>query len=323
MAAGFQYFDHESSGAPSLGDGSTAGSLVTLLDWILVSKGGWSKPFSSTSQAVYRADSGNRKFLKIDDRVGATAVARGYNNMTSLTAGTGPFPTISGGAALSEYGILKQYANDTGTRRYWGVRTDKYILLIIEVSSVAGASAMYRDIFVFGEVPSLWPADINHNSVCMANNFTSALPYSIISYYSACTAGSVLSAGAVNPAFAATPDGSITGAPLYQNFANTPNNGTLDNSANLIGGDIISDIMLMGVAGAISTMACPVPRSKLPNLKYIHNIAAAGYSTIDMSEVTLDTKTFKVIAMSSTGVASTDRSCVRLLLEKTDTGGAL
>lgn len=323
MAAGFQYFDHESSGAPSLGDGSTAGSLVTLLDWILVSKGGWSKPFSSTSQAIYRADSGNRKFLKIDDRVGATAVARGYNNMTSLTAGTGPFPTISGGAALADYGIMKQYAGDTGTRRYWGVRTDKYLLLIIEVSSVALAGAMHRDIFVFGEVPSLWPADINHNSVCMANFFPGGLPYSLMNYYNGCTASYAVSASSANPAFAATPDGSITGAPLYQNFVNTPNSGALDNSANLIGGDIILDIMLMGVAGAISTMACLAPRSKLPNLKYIHNTAAADYSTIDMSEVTLDTKTFKVIAISSTGVPSTDRSCVRLLLEKTDTGGAL
>lgn len=94
--------------APSLSN--TAGSLIALLDACLVngygskSALGWTKEFSGTNLATYRAAVGNRLYLGIDDTGTTSARARAFSVATAagvaVGSGTNPFPTdaqLSGG----------------------------------------------------------------------------------------------------------------------------------------------------------------------------------------------------------------------------------
>lgn len=99
------YFHSGEADAPVL-DGQ-AGSLVALLDAVLVngySSGaterqplGWEIAFSDTDRRAYRMSGGSQRILYVDDTAqGAAndeaALVRGYDDMTGIDAGTGPFP---------------------------------------------------------------------------------------------------------------------------------------------------------------------------------------------------------------------------------------
>lgn len=64
--------------------------------------GQWEKPFTGTNKAVYRSTdvTGSRFCLWVDDSGTTTARVRGFESMTDVNTGTGPFPAdaqISGG----------------------------------------------------------------------------------------------------------------------------------------------------------------------------------------------------------------------------------
>lgn len=103
-------------GAPSLGN--AAGSLIAILDYCLVGALGWTKPFSGTNKAVYQMPPGsNGHFLRVDDTDGTNnshARIVGYETMSSIDIGTGPFPTaaqLSGGSYA--------YKGPAGSGRAW------------------------------------------------------------------------------------------------------------------------------------------------------------------------------------------------------------
>lgn len=63
---------------------------------------GWEKAYSGSNQAVYRGQNvaGNRRYLRVVDSNVDYARVTGYNAMTTVSAGTGPFPSsaqFSGG----------------------------------------------------------------------------------------------------------------------------------------------------------------------------------------------------------------------------------
>ena len=85
-----------------------AGALVALLDACLVdgygakSNAGWTKPFTATNKRAYRnsTTTGTGFYLDVDDSgPGAgtykEARLRGYEVMTAVATGTGPFPTVA------------------------------------------------------------------------------------------------------------------------------------------------------------------------------------------------------------------------------------
>lgn len=75
---------------------ATAGSYITLLDFLLVTTMGWTKEFSGTNLACYRPPVGTNRFrLYVDDTSTSTARLVAYEEMTSISAGTGPFPTTA------------------------------------------------------------------------------------------------------------------------------------------------------------------------------------------------------------------------------------
>ena len=57
---------------------------------------GWTKPFTDTNKAVFKQGvTSNGFYLDIDDSVAGHAAARGYETMSAVGTGTGPFPTTA------------------------------------------------------------------------------------------------------------------------------------------------------------------------------------------------------------------------------------
>jgi hypothetical protein len=123
------------AGAPTL-SGNTA-SLMPLLDAILVNgygskpAAGWTKPFSSTNKAVYRnaANAIARSYFRVvDTAANYTAKVRGYDTMTDVDTGTGPFPLTSD---ITGDGLdIPKSSAVNGTVRDWIAAADERTLVL-------------------------------------------------------------------------------------------------------------------------------------------------------------------------------------------------
>ena len=85
--------------ATTAANGSDAGAAITAK----IAPAGWEKVFSKTNVAVFRSLSPEsaRMYLRVDDTAVQTCRVRGFEQMSDVDTGTGPFPTdvmISGGA---------------------------------------------------------------------------------------------------------------------------------------------------------------------------------------------------------------------------------
>lgn len=106
--------------APTLN--GTAGSVIALLDAVLVNgygsltAAGWTKSYSGTNLAAYRPPSGNQLYLRVDDTGAQEARLVGYETMSDVNTGTGPFPT----AAQQSGGLyLRKSSTADATARPW------------------------------------------------------------------------------------------------------------------------------------------------------------------------------------------------------------
>ena len=80
-APGFEFFKSTDAGAPVLT--GQVGKMIAVLDWVLVTKGGWAKAFTGTNLAAYRSNTGNRFYLRVDDTQTIFTRLRGYRAMTA------------------------------------------------------------------------------------------------------------------------------------------------------------------------------------------------------------------------------------------------
>lgn len=151
---------------------NAAGGLLTLLDAILVNgygtgpgakaAQGWTIDYTGTNLRSYRAATGNRMTLGVDDTGANNSRLRGFESMTAagvaIASGTGPFPTdtqMNGGNYF-----FKGFA----TGKTWlAVGNGKLIHLFIRDSSNSWMG------FSFGEFRSLVPGD-NYNTILLAEN---------------------------------------------------------------------------------------------------------------------------------------------------------
>lgn len=147
--AQFTIYRSSDGGAPAL-DG-TVGSLVNLLTTVLTGPSfngtgfaygatpcaGWSRAFTGTDKAVYRPGAGTRLYLRVQDDAPITAKeARitGYESMSDVDTGTGPFPTAVQGLSGSIAALaLRKSATANSTARSWIIFADNrtaYIFIL-------------------------------------------------------------------------------------------------------------------------------------------------------------------------------------------------
>lgn len=149
-------------GAPSLTQ--AAGSLITLLDFLLVSTMGWTKSFTGTNKAAYRSPSGTNQFyLRVDDSTANTARVVMYESMTDVDTGTNPFPT----AAQQSGGGYIDKSSATATRPWLFYSNGKYCHLFIQQDGTSWWHTRW------GDFVSYKTGDGYHTEICCqtaANN---------------------------------------------------------------------------------------------------------------------------------------------------------
>lgn len=157
--------------APTLAN--SAGQLTTLLDAVLVNgygakaAAGWAIEYTGTNKRVYRAPSGTRLRLRVDDS-GGSGFARvvGYESMSDVDTGTAPFPT----AAQVSGGLYWYYAN--GSARGWVIAaTDRQVILHFQYDSTSTWTSGLG--WYFGDLVSFKSGDAYH-CVILGNNTASA-----------------------------------------------------------------------------------------------------------------------------------------------------
>jgi len=129
--AQFTIYKSTDGSAPVLS--GTVGSLVALLDACLVTGygaqvgAGWTKPFTGANKAAFKQGSGsNGMYLRVQDDGpggGGAKEARivGYEAMTTVDAGTNPFPTV---AQFTNGMFARKSTSANATARPWVVVAD-------------------------------------------------------------------------------------------------------------------------------------------------------------------------------------------------------
>lgn len=163
------------SSAPAMS--GQAGKLTDLLDAILVNgygsqvAAGWAIEFTGTNKRAYRAPSGNRFRLRVDDTGTTGARVVGYESMSDVDTGTGAFPTnlqVSGGLHLA-----KSTTADA-TARPWTcfASTTAFSIFIHAGQTVYGIVANTDGPLHFGDFDSRLSGD-QYNSIIIAGTGTS------------------------------------------------------------------------------------------------------------------------------------------------------
>lgn len=78
--------------ATGIADGTATGTITSK-----VAPAGWAKAFTGTNVAAYKITppEGTGFYLRVDDTGTTTARVRGYETMSDVNTGTGPFPTVA------------------------------------------------------------------------------------------------------------------------------------------------------------------------------------------------------------------------------------
>lgn len=138
--------------APGVTDQTATGTITARL-----APAGWTKSFSGTNLAAYRAvdPSGTRMFLRVDDTSTTNARVVGYESMTDVSTGVGPFPSatqISGG------GWWPKASAAAGAARAWTLVADGkgFIVHVHTAATNQGAGGV---VWEFGDFASLKSGD--------------------------------------------------------------------------------------------------------------------------------------------------------------------
>jgi hypothetical protein len=140
------------------------GKLIDVLDFALVSGLGWTKVFSGTNRAAYRAPAGIRDYLDVNDTgpFGATsATVLAFETMSAVGTGTQRFPATTQTSSGNGLGVEKSVTAD-GTARAWLIiGDDKTFYGIFTGQGAPGPTGIWG----FGEFYSYLANDNNRSVI--------------------------------------------------------------------------------------------------------------------------------------------------------------
>jgi hypothetical protein len=154
------------SGAPQLT--STAGSMAALLKAVLVTGygakagAGWTNPFSGSNKEVFRQGGGSMMYLRVEDNDSASGgqvgsgntLVTGYEVMTGIDAGTGPFPTAGLNNAFSAAGVVWNRVYGNTQSPFWMIVANHRGFFFYNQCNVS-----YDRLEFFGDTTSLKSSD--------------------------------------------------------------------------------------------------------------------------------------------------------------------
>jgi hypothetical protein len=151
---------------------NTAGAFITVLDAVLVNgygsqpAAGWTKDFSGTNLAVYRAPAltgspseGLRYYYRFDDTQTTEARVRGYETMSDVNTGTNPFPT----AGQATNGAI--FAKNAAAFHWYIIADDQTVFVYVRtglatsIISPSSTGLTTDRLFIFGDLKSYIPGD--------------------------------------------------------------------------------------------------------------------------------------------------------------------
>ncbi len=139
--------------AAGVADGAYTGAGVTAK----LAPAGWEKAFAGTNLAAYRsADiTSTRMYLRLDDTAVTTGRVVGYETMTDVNTGTGPFPTS---AQVSGGGWWPKATASGATARAWTVIASSKAFYI-HTHTATSSLGMAGSVWGFGDIISLKAGD--------------------------------------------------------------------------------------------------------------------------------------------------------------------
>ncbi len=245
--------------------GVTAGTATGTIT-VKRAGAGWTKAFSGTNQAAYLMDQvgGNPHYLQVIDDAAVTTAANGrwakwtgYEAMTSVTAGTNPFPTVAQSATGLQ--VLKSGTSDATARWWWFVADGQlfYFGSGWHATTYAGNVGGYA----FGKTGSLREADAYDTLISAETAGALTLPtspgttnvFSAVGAYSVAHAGRYLARShtqlgtAVQAGFVAAPGPCVTMGLTGFAYPYALNNGLFISAPGLAESSLIRQTQMPGL----------------------------------------------------------------------------
>ena len=146
-----------------------AGAMIGVLDYCLTDATygiGWTKQYSGTNKAVYRQKVGTNQFyLRVDDTGTINSGVRGYESMSDVDTGTGPFPTTAQAATFS----FKKSATSDSVARNWSFTSNGDIFYLTVYSNGAASQVVT---YCFGDFVSYRSGDAYNTVICGTTSVT-------------------------------------------------------------------------------------------------------------------------------------------------------
>lgn len=153
------------------------GTLITLLDTVLVTGEGWTKTYSGTNKAVYTQANGNGFcFRVLDDGSGAGGAreveVRAAESATDVDTLVDPFPTVTQ-VSNANCTWRKSDTNDGTTRTYHMVADGNFFALLIFFGTTS------IDLYLFGDTEPHYTGD-GYNTLFTTRNASNNSTTSVI-----------------------------------------------------------------------------------------------------------------------------------------------
>lgn len=133
--------------------------------------GDWEKAFSGTNKAAYRSTHPDATgcLLRVDDTVGAHANVRGYETMTDIDTGAGPFPTTAQRATS----VWRKSDGNNSNIKHWVLVADGLLFYFMPRPNNQAYTNAQLHCF-FGDIVSYKPADLYHAVIATSDSTTSS-----------------------------------------------------------------------------------------------------------------------------------------------------
>ena len=150
--------------ATTAADGAASGTIEIRYAPV----GQWEKVYTGTNKAVYRsADvTSPRHYLRVDDTGTEAARVRGYESMTDIDTGTGPFPTD---AQMSGGGYWHKSNTASAAAVRWKMFGDSQMVLLAVAAGSTSAASKAAPLRGFGFPNVLRPAGDNWATLLSAS----------------------------------------------------------------------------------------------------------------------------------------------------------
>lgn len=312
MTTGFYIRRSSDSGAAVLS--GQAGALLGVIDDLLqigTTDALWDKVYTGTNKAVYRAQNGDRFYLRVDDSNAQYGAVRGYATMSDVDTGTSVFPTTT---QQTNWSWFKSNTANSTARTWVGVATDRFFLLLVS----GGWGGTGQDLYFFGDIKKSLASDVGatvlkaHPATTIgADGFTAGCsttsPYAYANAYTAAANNT----GQMMP-FAKSADGATAAAAgLYF--------GPLIN-ANVPFGTYGEILCIPICVGSSVTGATGRIRGTIPHVYFTPNNQNDANLALGDTFSDTDGRTYQLCSPNGTGAANNSIPFVAILTSDSETG---